>query len=179
MNLKNDRVRVRDLALEDEETYCAILADPRVSGSLRGSVRPGGPLRLLSGLTAAERSEKFHHTLALRVAGKPGCFAVEDLRREDFIGVVGSYDIDRERLGLTYWIAAAQQGRGIGTALLELYCRPALRHFGRRYLIANVARDNPASAAAVRKAGFQPSRFDDDPGFGLIEARQLFELALD
>lgn len=177
MNLQNDKLRIRDLCAEDEAAYCAILSDPRVSGSLRGSVRPGGTPRLLSGLTKEELSEKFQNARVLQIAGKSCCFAVEEIRSGRFIGLIGSYDIDRERLGLTYWIAAGYQGRGIGTVLLELYCRPALRRFGRRYLIANIARDNPASAAAIRKAGFLPSRFSDDPGFGLTEQRQLFELA--
>ena len=58
-----------------------------------------------------------------------------------------------------------------------LYCQPALQHFGRAYIIANVARDNPASKAAAMKAGFVPSRFNDDPGFGTVEGRELLERA--
>lgn len=178
MDLANEVIRVRTLRDGDEAAYCAALADPRVSATLRGVLRPGGPLRLLSGLTAAERIEKFRHSRKLRIADRPCCFAVEDLRSRRFIGSIGSYDIDRERLGLSYWLAAERQGRGLGTALLALYCGPALRHFGRRYLIANVALDNPASAAAVRKAGFRPSRFSDDPGFGVTDQRRLFEFSL-
>ena len=179
MNLSNGVIRIRDLQAEDEAAFCGILADPRVSGTLRGTVRPGGPLRLLTGLMPAERVEKFRHTRSARIEGKSCSFAVEAIGLDGFIGSIGSYDIDHERLGLSYWIAADYQGRGIGTNLLGLYCRPALRRFARQYIIANVAQDNPASAAAVRKAGFRPSRFSDDPGFGLTDQRQLFELALD
>ncbi|WP_282610515.1 GNAT family N-acetyltransferase [Pelagibius sp. Alg239-R121] len=179
MHLIGETVCIRDLRAKDESAFCDILADHRVSGTLRGSVRLGGPLRLLCELSPSERVEKFHNSRRLCIDGQSSAFAVEDCTSGAFIGSIGSYDIDRKRLGLSYWIASSFHGRGIGTALLKLYGRPALKRFGRRYLIANVALDNPASAAAVRKAGFQPSRFADDPGFGLTDGRQLFELGFD
>lgn len=179
LNLENELVRIRSLRAEDKDTYCEILADPRVSSTLRGSVTPGGPLTLLRDLTAAQRAEKFKNTLWVRIDGKPCHFAAEDPQSGEFIGSIGSYDIDRNRLGLSYWIASSFHGRGFGSALLGLYCRPALAYFGRCCIIANVALDNPASAAAVQKAGFKRSRFSDDPGFGLTRGRQLFEFSRD
>lgn len=179
LNLENELVRIRSLRAEDEDTYCEILADLRVSSTLRGSITPDGPLKLLCDLTAAERVEKFRNTLRIRIDGKLCHFAAEDRQSGQLIGSIGSYDIDRNRLGLSYWIASPFHGRGFGSALLGLYCRPALVYFGRYCIIANVALDNPASAAAVQKAGFKASRFSDDPGFGLNRGRQLFEFSRD
>jgi len=61
---------------------------------------------------------------------------------------------------------------------LRLYCRAALNHFERDYIIANIALDNPASKAAALKAGFVRSCFNDDPGFGITEGRELLEFAV-
>ncbi len=175
MYLTDGHIAIRPLQSFDEEVYCAVLSDPQVSGTLRGQVRPDGKLKLLSTCTPCELRDKFRYTLALEISGKPCYFAIERCDGEEFLGSIGSYPIDRERLGLSYWIAGQHQGRGIGSRALTLYCPAALEYFGRRFVIANIALDNPASRFAVIKAGFAPSRYLDDPGFGEVQGRELFE----
>ena len=177
VNLTDGHVAIRNLHPWDEDDYVAVLSDPLVSGTLRGALRPGGPVRLLSTCSKAELHAKFAHTRARRVSGKPCFFAIEHVETARFVGSIGSYPIDRSRLGLSYWLASRLHGSGLGSSLLMLYCRPALKHFGKAHIIANIARDNPASRAAALKAGFVPSRFEDDPGFDAIEGRELLELA--
>lgn len=177
MRLTDGKTTIRDLHPVDEDDYIEVLSDPLVSSTLRGEIRPGGSLKLLSTCSEAELREKFRHTLARRISGKPCFFAIEDFETARFIGSIGSYPIDDIRLGLSYWIASHLHGRGIGSSVLNLYCLPALKHFGRAYIVANIALDNPASKIAALKAGFVSSRFKDDPGFEAIEGRELLELA--
>lgn len=177
MHLTDGHIAIRRLEPFDEEVYCAVLSDPQVSGTLRGQVGPGGRLKLLSTCTPHELRDKFRFTLDREISGKPCYFAIERCDGGAFLGSIGSYPIDGERLGLSYWIAADHQGRGIGSRALRLYCPAALAYFGRRVVIANVALDNPASKFAVIKAGFEPSRYLDDPGFGEIQGRELFEFS--
>ena len=175
MHLTDGHIVIRNLRPADEDAYVAVLSDPLVSGTLRGAVRPGGPLRLLSTCSEAELREKFAQSLARRVSGKPCLFAIDDVETARFVGSIGSYPIDGSRLGLSYWLASRLHGRGLGSRVLTLYCQPALQHFGKACIIANIARDNPASKAAALRAGFVPSRFDNDPGFGAVEGRELLE----
>jgi len=177
MYLTDGQIAIRRLQPFDEEVYCTVLSDPQVSGTLRGQVRPDGKLKLLSACTPQELRDKFRFTLALEISGKPCYFAIERCDAGEFLGSIGSYPIDRERLGLSYWIAGHHQGRGIGSRALRLYCPAALAYFGRRVVIANIALDNPASRFAVIKAGFEPSRYLDDPGFGEVHGRELFEFS--
>ena len=177
MHLTDGHIAIRPLQPFDEEVYCAVLSDPQVSGTLRGQAEPRGKLRLLSTFTPRELRDKFRSTLAREISGKPCYFAIERSDGEQFLGSIGSYPIDKERLGLSYWIAADHQGRGIGSRALALYCPAALEYFSRRVLVANIALDNPASRYAVIKAGFEPSRYLDDPGFGEIQGRELFEFS--
>lgn len=177
MRLTDGHIAIRQLRPSDEPAYCEVLSDPEVSGTLRGQVGPQGKLKLLSTCTPQEFSDKFRYTLGLEISGRPCYFAIEECGSARFVGSIGSYPIDDERLGLSYWIDARHHGRGIGSRALKLYCPAALRHFGRRFVIANVALDNPASKAAAVKAGFEPSRFIDDPGFGQVLGRELLEFS--
>ncbi len=177
MYLDDGVIIIRDLREAEAEAYVEILSDARVSGSLRGAVRPGGPQTLLSEYSRTELRLKFSHTRKRTVSGRPCYFAIALSHTGRFIGSVGSYPIDGENIGLSYWIEAGLQGQGMGTRILRLYCPAALVHFGRDRIIANVALDNPASRHAVIKAGFRLSRFRNDSGFGSSEGRELYEFA--
>ncbi len=177
MHLDDGTIIIRDLEETDRDAYVDILSDPRVSGSLRGTVRPGGPQVLLSDCSRSELHLKFGHTRVKTISGKPCHFAVALGSTGGFIGSAGSYPIEGQSIGLSYWIEAGLHGQGIGSRILRLYCPAALKYFTRERIIANIARDNPASRRAVINAGFTPSRIRNDPGFGSIQGRELFELA--
>lgn len=177
MHLDDGIIIIRDLHDSDADAYVDILSDPRVSGTLRGEIYPGGPQRLLSDCSRPELRLKFRHTREKSISGKPCYFAVTQSHTGRFIGSAGSYQIDEENIGLSYWIEAGLQGQGVGSRILALYCPAALKHFRRKRVVANIARDNPASRRAVIKAGFIPSRIRNDPGFGTTYGRDLFEFA--
>jgi len=175
MILSDESITIRRLRIEDKCDYCLVLSDPRVSNTLRGVVPGRDGITLLSKCTQAELGLKFDSTLQRTIDGKHCFFAVIVVSTGRFIGLVGSYPIDRERMGLSYWISSEHQGCGLGTKIFKMYCSPALKFFNRKIIIANVARDNPASAAVVQKAGFVPSNRTSDTGFDITCDRELFE----
>lgn len=175
MHLTDGHIVIRNIRSTDKQRYCEILSDARVSGTLRGKINPDGEMKLLSDCTADELQQKFELAVKRSVDGKPSIYVVDLYKTMELIGSIGSYEIDSDRIGLTYWLAASFQGKGIGPKMLKLYCDPALQHFQKRWIIANIARDNPASASAVRKAGFVSSPEREDAGFDLIDGRELLE----
>lgn len=175
MHLFDGQIVIRKIRSSDKQRYCQILSDARVSGTLRGKISPDGETKLLSDCTVDELQQKFELAVKRSVDGKPSTYVVDLYKTNDLIGSIGSYEIDSERIGLTYWLAASFHGKGIGPGMLKLYCDPALQHFQKRRIIANIARDNPASVSAVRKAGFVSSPDRRDAGFDLIDGRELLE----
>ncbi len=118
----------------------------------------------------------FEDRRQIRIAGSLARLAIIFRKSDCFIGAIGSYAIDEQRIGLTYWISGDYQRRGLGSEALRAYCLPALNAFGAQFIVANIARQNTASLAAVRAVGFLPSRFSDDPGFGTVDGRILLEI---
>jgi RimJ/RimL family protein N-acetyltransferase len=154
LHLETERLVIRPLAPGDEASYCRLASEGPVAARMVGAFGPNGELRFVDTLTAAEKSAMFREHLAERIDGAVSRYAI--LLRDDgeLIGAIGSYRIDAERIGLSYWIAVGCHGKGYGTEALRAYCHPALRLFRRRLKLANVETDNPASLSALRKAGF-------------------------
>ena len=175
MYLSDGHIVIRKIRSSDKQRYCQILSDARVSGTLRGKISPDGETKLLSDCTVDELHQKFELAVKRSVDGKPSIYTVDFKKTSELIGSIGSYEIDSDRIGLTYWLAASFHGKGIGSKMLKLYCDPALQYFQKRRIIANIAYDNPASASAVRKAGFVSSPDCRDVGFDLIDGRKLLE----
>ncbi|MET1416730.1 GNAT family N-acetyltransferase [Roseibium sp. HPY-6] len=178
MRVSDGCISIRPLGVEDKANYCHFLSDLRVSGSLRGEIRPGSGIRLLSDCSIEELHEKFEQSLENHIGRTPCLFGVELVVANSLIGSIGSYEIDASRMGLSYWLGAPFQGKGYGTRLLNLYRDASLRHFKRRQLIADVADDNLTSIAALRKAGFRDVAGAKDPGFTSLPGRKILEWSL-
>ena len=73
--------------------------------------------------------------------------------------VKGGQPYGRE-VEISYGLAGAQRGRGLGTALVDALSTWLLRRPGIDAVTAEVRRDNGASIRVLEKAGFQ--REDDD-----------------
>ena len=174
--IRTDRLNIRPLHHDDRSGFCTILSDPLVSSTLRTRLPGSNRLQLIAALGKAKLITLFERNLSERINGVQSRFAVTLKDNGRFIGSIGSYSIDGQRIGLSYWISSACHGEGLGSEALRGYCLPALRVFGARYILANVAGDNPASIKAAWRAGFRPSRFTDDPGFGAVEGRVLLEI---
>lgn len=177
MLARNDTLTIRLLTLGDQTAFCEILSDRRVSGSLRGRLGGSDRLRLFSEFSATERIEKFRTNHSAKIVGKP-CYFALTTPSGPFIGSIGSYAIDRECIGLSYWLAASHQGRGIGTEALRLYVPFALRFFDRRFVLANVAANNPASTRALQKAGFKRETERHDHAFAVPGERSVWRCGL-
>lgn len=67
----------------------------------------------------------------------------------EFVGVVGSFDMDGER-NVTYWISPARWGRGLASEALAAF----LVIESTRPIFGRVAAHNVASAKVLTRAGF-------------------------
>jgi len=154
LRLETGRLVIRPFEAGDEASHCRLVSEGSVAARMVGAFGPNGELRFIDTLTAAEKSVMFRERLAERIDGAVSRYAILLRDGEELVGSIGSYEIDPERIGLSYWVAAACHGRGYGTEALRSYCHPALRLFNRRLMLANVETDNAASLGALRKAGF-------------------------
>ena len=65
-------------------------------------------------------------------------------------------DWDRGAADVGYWVAAAARRRGVAVRGVELICRWAFADLGLEHLDLRPHRDNLASQAVARRAGFAP-----------------------
>lgn len=175
MRISDQTITIRCLEPSDGEAYCDILSDDAVSGTLLGEVRPGSGIRPLSEWSRSELEERFQYSLVRGIDGKPSLFGVEQNGTQDFIGSIGCYEAEPGTLGLSYWLSASMHGKGLGTRMLRLFCPEALKFFKRGRLVADVAVENPASIAALRKAGFEERSVTTDRRPGVYGRRCLLE----
>jgi RimJ/RimL family protein N-acetyltransferase len=154
MRLASARLDIRPLHSGDEQDYCDSLADPVVSGRLAGSIGPAGDIRFIAELDRSEVVALFHRRAGETIDGMASRYAIMLRAGERLIGSIGSYPIDDKSVGLSYWVAAGWQGKGLGTEAARTYCLPALRLFSKRLMLANVADDNGASSRSLHKVGF-------------------------
>lgn len=178
MRLTSARLDIRPLQSGDEQGYCRILADPAVSGRLASSVDPAGNIRFIAELDPSELVALFHNRAKETIDGKASRYAIVLRAGEWLIGSIGSYAIDDDSIGLSYWIAADWQGKGLGTEVARVYCLPALRLFRKRVMLANIAVDNAASSRALRKAGFTAFDAAAHPQLPVPPGRAFLQLDL-
>ena len=176
MRLTSPNLEIRPLAPGDVSAFCRLLSDPSVGGRLVGAFGPNGAIRFVSTLDAAEKSAMFRERQAETIAGAPSRYAIGLRGGGDLIGSIGSYAIDEERIGLSYWIAAEHQGKGFGTEALRSYCGPALRLFRRQLMLANVETDNAASIRTLQKAGFEAFDRSASPGVKVPAGRIFLQI---
>jgi len=154
LHIDSRRLTIRPLAPGDEAGYCRLVSEPAVAARIVGAFGPNGELRFISTLDADEKSAMFKQRQVEMIGSVPSRYAIVLRGGDEFIGSIGSYAIDEDRIGLSYWLGTAHHGKGFGTEALRAYCAPALRRFGRRFMLANVELDNAASLSALCKAGF-------------------------
>ena len=106
MILYGKSIAIRPLCTEDKHDYCLVLSDPCVSQTLRGEVPGRDGLTILSECSQEELKLKFDQTLQRKIEGKMCFFAVKLTSTGRFIGSVGSYPINKDHLGLSYWLSA-------------------------------------------------------------------------
>ena len=167
MRTSTTRFDMRPLRVSDRASYCNVLADPKVSGSLKLPVSPS---------SRAELSRMFEERRVECISGVSSRLAITLKRNGLFIGSIGSYPIDQERIGLSIWLSSEYHGQGFGTEALRGYCLPALESHGVQFIFANIASSNMASLSVARASGFSISKFVNDPGFGTVEGRVLLDI---
>ncbi len=140
---------MRPLDPADAESLHRLINDWEVSRTLSGVPFPY-PRDLAGEWIAATRRElaeraAFH----LAITGHEG-------KQETLVGVVGLRIGARTRAGrLGYWIGRRFWGHGVASEAAGRFARWALANLDLDRLEANVATDNPASAAVLRRIGFR------------------------
>lgn len=85
----------------------------------------------------------------------------------DLWGVLICAQTAPQELHIGYIIGQAQWGKGLASELILGLCQAA-RSADIKTLIGGVARDNPASARVLEKAGFQAAPNPNDPASDLF-----------
>ncbi|MEO9189308.1 MAG: bifunctional GNAT family N-acetyltransferase/(deoxy)nucleoside triphosphate pyrophosphohydrolase [Acetobacteraceae bacterium] len=147
--LATERLSLRPLDPTDAETLHRLVNDWEVSRTL--SAVPFPYPRELAGewIAATRRDLDAGTAVHLAVTGQEGT-------EEVLVGVIGLRIIARTRAGrLGYWVGRRFWGHGVATEAAGRFARWALANLDLDRLEANVATDNPASAAVLRRVGFR------------------------
>ncbi len=155
--LATERLTLRPLNPEDAEALHRLVNDWEVSRTLSGVPFPY-PRDLAGEWIAATRRELAEHTaIHLAITGQEGA-------EEVLVGVIGLRIGARTRVGrLGYWVGRRFWGHGVGTEAAGRFARWALANLDLDRLEANVATDNPASAAVLRRIGFRQTGIGTEP----------------
>ena len=147
--LVTERLTLRPLDPEDAETLHRLVNDWEVSRTLSGVPFPY-PRDLAGEWIAATRRELAEGTAVhLAITGQEGT-------EEVLVGVIGLRIDASTRTGrLGYWVGRRFWGHGVGSEAAGRFARWALANLDLDRLVANVATDNPASAAVLRRVGFR------------------------
>jgi RimJ/RimL family protein N-acetyltransferase len=167
MKLETSQLTLRPLMPSDRKAFCRVLSDPCVHRTLQLSIDPKD---------SAALARMFVERRAETINGRPSRLGILLRRNDAFIGSIGAYEIDGNRIGLSYWLDASFQGRGLGSEALVAFSQCALAAYGRTLIQANVADTNLASIGALKRAGYGLAKNADDPAFGALDRRLLFVL---
>lgn len=149
--IATERLTLRPLRPEDAKSLHRLVNDWAVSRTLAAVPFPY-PRELADEWIASTRSELATGTAwHLAITG-------EDSGSELLVGVVGLRRLSKSRAGrLGYWVGRRFWGHGVATEAAGKLARWALANLDLDRLEANVATDNPASAAVLRRIGFRES----------------------
>jgi RimJ/RimL family protein N-acetyltransferase len=102
---------------------------------------------------------------AVHAAGRALSLAVVEAPSGPLLGVAGLavVDAERRRAEVGYWVAAWARGRGVAARALRLVSAHAFAVLGLEVLHALVDRENGASQAVARAAGFAPAPAPQPP----------------
>lgn len=147
--LTTDRLTLRPLRPDDAESLHRLVNDWQVSRTLAAVPFPY-PRELADEWIASTRAD-----LAAGTAW-PLAITGQDNGAELLVGVVGLRMLPKSRTGrLGYWVGRRFWGHGVATEAAGKLARWALANLDLDRLEANVATDNPASAAVLRHIGFR------------------------
>jgi 8-oxo-dGTP diphosphatase len=147
--LTTDRLTMRPLGPDDAEALHRLINDWEVSRTLSAVPFPY-PRDLAGEWIASTRRELAEGSAVhLAVTGQEG-------PEEVLVGVVGLRIAAGSRAGrLGYWVGRRFWGHGVASEAAGRFARWALANLDLDRLEANVATDNPASAAVLRRIGFR------------------------
>ena len=147
--IATERLTLRPLRPEDAKSLHRLVNDWAVSRTLAAVPFPY-PRELADEWIASTHSELATGTAwHLAITG-------EDSGSELLVGVVGLRRLSKSSAGrLGYWVGRRFWGHGVATEAAGKLARWALANLDLDRLEANVATDNPASAAVLRRIGFR------------------------
>lgn len=156
--IETQRLRLRPVAISDADALWPIVSDKPFPKYMSWNAHTDKTE------TVAFLEEK----IAARNAGTDLTWAIE--RDGKAVGLVGLHDIrwhlaawrvDRAELG--YWIAPAEQGRGLMTEAVRAIVRFAFEEIGLHKITVGCVEDNRASHKVIKKIGFRyTGRLEDD-----------------
>lgn len=146
--LKTERLTLRPPREDDAEALHRLVNDWAVVRMLTKLPFPYPREMMDRWIAGTERDLLAGSALHVLVTG-------EEDGRELLLGVVGLRRAGRTAATLGYWVAPRFWGLGVATEAARRVARWAMANLDIDKLTANVAVDNPASAAVLRRIGFR------------------------
>lgn len=138
MVIETERIKIRDIALADENTFIKMASD--------GSLNDVGFDRncsswmkgwIIEAQKLAQNDDPRTEYLA---------YVIEDKRTGFLIGAVGcSFYGDLGKVGITYFVGAEFRGKGYASEAVKAYVRYYFEHYDENEIIATIREDNISS----------------------------------
>ena len=148
MIVETERLKIRSIELEDEQTYIEMASD----GSLQDIFGDCTDCRewMNSWIQEARALDRENNPRREYLA-----YAIMEKHSGTLLGSVGcSYYEDLGQVGITFFIGGKHRGRGFAAEATAAYARYLLAHYDIHKLIATVKDDNTASWKTIERAGF-------------------------
>lgn len=148
MRFETERLIIRSLTLEDEQTFIEMASD----GSLTEIFGDCSECDTWMG-------EWIRESIQLEVQNDPNreyfAFVIEEKSSNRAVGSVGtSYYEDMQKTGITYFIGARFRGQGYAAEAVSGFVKYFFKHYDTDTLIARVRVRNEASCKTLERAGF-------------------------
>ena len=148
MRIETERLIIRSLTLEDEQTFIEMASD----GSLTEIFGDCSQCDTWMG-------DWIKESMQLEVRNNPNreylAFVIEEKTGNRAVGSVGtSYYEDMQKTGITYFIGSRFRGQGYAAEAVSGFVQYFFKHYDTDTLIARVRVQNKASCKTLERAGF-------------------------
>ena len=148
MRFETERLIIRSLTLEDEQTFIEMASDGSLTEIFGDCSQCGTWMGewIRESMQLEEQNDPNREYLA---------FVIEEKTNNRVVGSVGtSYYEDMQKTGITYFIGFRFRGQGYAAEAVNGFVKYFFKHYDTDTLIARVRARNEASCKTLKRAGF-------------------------